>query len=82
MPSHQRPLIIVYKILSLTNSTLLTGDMVLLCMKTLYLIHNSESSLCRKMYIHLLVGSPTKSNLYVDISFATVMTEPAIYKPE
>jgi hypothetical protein len=31
---HQRPLSIMYDILSLTNSTLLTADMILLCTKT------------------------------------------------
>jgi hypothetical protein len=40
---HQSPLSIMYDILSLPNSTLLTADMILLCAKThLYLIHDSH----------------------------------------
>jgi hypothetical protein len=35
--------------------TLLTADMILLCTKSLYLIHESLSSFHRKMYIRLLV---------------------------
>jgi hypothetical protein len=33
MISHQRPLSTMYDVLSLTNSTLLTADMILLCMR-------------------------------------------------
>jgi hypothetical protein len=48
---HQRPLISMYDILSLTNSTLLTADMILLCTRNLYLIHDSYSPFRRKMCI-------------------------------
>jgi hypothetical protein len=46
---HQRPLSIMYDILSLTNWTLLTADMILLCSKNLYLIHDSHFLFHRKM---------------------------------
>jgi hypothetical protein len=89
MISHQRPLSIMYGILSLMNSTLLTADMILLCTIKLYLIDRSHYPFHRKMYIRLLVRCNlcpiwtsyilTKSNLYFHISFATVMSEPALY---
>jgi hypothetical protein len=50
----QRPLSIVYDILSLTNSTLLTADVILLCTKD-PVIHESHSALCRKLHMHMLV---------------------------
>jgi hypothetical protein len=52
---HQRTLSVMYDILSLTNSTVLTADMILLCTKRLYLIHDSHFPFRRKMYILLLV---------------------------
>jgi hypothetical protein len=53
---NQPPLSIMYDILSLTNSTLLTADMILLCTKkNLYPIHGSHSPFHRKMCIPLLV---------------------------
>jgi hypothetical protein len=52
---NQYTLIIMYGILSLTDSTLLTADMILLCTKILYPIHSSHSPFNRKMYIILLV---------------------------
>jgi hypothetical protein len=89
--SHQRPLSNMYDILSLTNSTLLTVDTILLCKKKiLYLIHDSHSTFHRKMYInllgsvsllsHLTPSTPTKSNLYFNIYFETVVSEPALYR--
>jgi hypothetical protein len=45
----------MYDILLLTNFTLLTADMILLCTKNLYVIHDSHSPFHRKMYILLLV---------------------------
>jgi hypothetical protein len=45
----------MYDILSLTNSTLLTADMILLCTKTLYPNHCSHSPCHRKMCILLLI---------------------------
>jgi hypothetical protein len=63
--------------------------MILLWTKNLYLIHDSHSPFHRKMHIHLLVHchpphltscSPTKSNLYFDISFTTVMSKSVPYK--
>jgi hypothetical protein len=38
-----KPLSITYNILSLTYSVLLTSDMIILCTKNLYLIHDSHS---------------------------------------
>jgi hypothetical protein len=83
----------MHDILSLTNPTLLTANMIPLCTKTkkknLYLIHDSLSPFHRKMYIHPLVwwhpshltsSTPTKFNLYFDISLKTVMSEPAPYR--
>jgi hypothetical protein len=48
---HQQLLSFMHDILSLTNSTLLTADMILLWTKNLYLIHNSCSPFHRKMCI-------------------------------
>jgi hypothetical protein len=48
---HQRPLSIMYDILSLTNSTLLTNDTILLCTKNLYLIYDSRFPFHRKIFI-------------------------------
>jgi hypothetical protein len=52
---HRRLFSIMYDILSLTNSTLLSADMILLCTKNLYPIHDSHSSFRKKMFIHLQV---------------------------
>jgi hypothetical protein len=55
MISHQRRQKIIYDILSLTNSTLLTADMILLCtQRCLYLIHEFHSPLHRKIYFYIL----------------------------
>jgi hypothetical protein len=40
---------------NITDSTLLTADMILLCTKILYPIHSSHSPFNRKMYVILLV---------------------------
>jgi hypothetical protein len=89
---HQRSLSIMYGILSLINSNLLTADMALLCWgeKNLYLIHDSHSSSHRKKYIHLFESvpplfhltscTPIKSNLYFDSSFVAVISIPALYR--
>jgi hypothetical protein len=45
----------MYEIISLKNCTILTADMILLCTKNLYLIHDSDSPSRRKMFIGLLV---------------------------
>jgi hypothetical protein len=48
----------------------------------MYLIHDSQSPFHRKMYIrlsHLTSITPTKSNLYFEISSATALREPALY---
>jgi hypothetical protein len=77
-----------YDILSLTNSILLTADMILLHMKKLYLIHGSHSPLHRKCVFffwfgatasHLISWAPPKSNLYLDSYLDTVIREPALY---
>jgi hypothetical protein len=81
--SVQRVLSMMYDILSLTNATLLTADMMFLCKENLYPAHDSHSPFHTKMYILLLVQchrTPTKSNLYFDSSFYTVTSEPALYK--
>jgi hypothetical protein len=73
----------MYDILSLTNSTLLTADMILYVQKTLYPIHGSHCPFHRKMCIPLLVRChcpPTKSNLYLNSSLETVIREPTLYK--
>jgi hypothetical protein len=88
---HQRPLSIIYDILSLTNSTLLTADMILLCTKkNLYLSNDSRSPFRRKMCI----TSPVRCHrppiwlpalplnlTYLDNSLESVIMEPALYKP-
>jgi hypothetical protein len=56
--SHQRPLSIMYNILWLLNTNLRTADTILLCMKYLYVIHDSHSPFRRKIYICLLVRCP------------------------
>jgi hypothetical protein len=87
---HQRPLSIIYDILSLTNSTLLTADKILLCSKKP--VPNSWFSfLFPYKNVYSLAGSlpppshvtsctPTKSNLHLDSSLETVIREPALYK--
>jgi hypothetical protein len=52
---HQWALIIMYDIPSLTDSTLLTADMILVCTKELYLVHDSHFPFCKKLCILLLV---------------------------
>jgi hypothetical protein len=89
MISHQPPLSMMYDILSLTNSTLLAADMIFLCTKTP--VPNAWFSFPfhREMYIrlpvrchpsHLTSCTPTKSNLYFDIYFTTVMSKPSLYR--
>jgi hypothetical protein len=66
---HQRPLSIMYDILSLTDLTLLTADIILLCTpKKLHLSHDSHSPFRRKMYILIQVRChrpPTKSDIWL-----------------
>jgi hypothetical protein len=75
---------VVYDILSLTNSTLVTADMILLCtQKNLYVSHDSRFLFCREKCILLLVWwhcPLTKSNLYSDSSFDAATSEHALYK--
>jgi hypothetical protein len=75
---HQRPVSIMYGILSLTNSTLLTADMILLCTKKP--VPNSWFSFpfpYKNVYSpagsvptpsHLTSSTPTKSSLYLECS--------------
>jgi hypothetical protein len=86
---NQRPLSIMDDILSLTNSTLLTADMILLCTKTLYPVHGSHSPFHTKCVFptgevplspYPTSCTPTISNLYRDSSLETVIREPALYK--
>jgi hypothetical protein len=53
---HQRPLNIIYDILSLINNIILTADTILLCKKNLSLTDDPHSPVHRKMYNPLLVG--------------------------
>jgi hypothetical protein len=85
--SEQCPLSFMYDILSLTNSTLLTADMIPLC--TTKPVPNSgfHSPFHRKMcagsvllHSHLTSCTPTKCNLYLDSSLKTVTREPALSK--
>jgi hypothetical protein len=70
---------IMYDILSLTNSVLLTVDMILLCKKTEL---NSFSFPLRYVYSPVVwcYCLPTKSNLYLDSFTETVIRETALYK--
>jgi hypothetical protein len=56
MHHHTSDLLVLRRTSSLTNCTLLTADVFLLCtkQKRLYLIHDSHSPFHRKMYIRLL----------------------------
>jgi hypothetical protein len=64
----------MYGILSQTNSTLLTADMVLHAQKNLCLIHDVYSPAGSVLLSsHLTFCTPTKSNLYFDSSFDTVL---------
>jgi hypothetical protein len=86
---YQRPLCIMYDNLSLTNSTLLTADMILLCTKKP--VTNSWFSFpfpLRNMYLpahsvpppsYLTLCTPTKCNLYFEISSPNALSEPALY---
>jgi hypothetical protein len=78
---------IMYDILSLTNSTLLTADKIILCTKkNMYLVHDSHSPFYRKMCFlpqircHCPPIFPTLTNLYLPSSLETVIREPALYK--
>jgi hypothetical protein len=66
--TYQRPLSIMHAILSLTNWIILT-NMILLCRRNLYLMHNP---------VPFYLYTPNKSNLWLDSSFATVISEPAL----
>jgi hypothetical protein len=85
---HQRPLSIMYDILSLTNSTLLTADTILLCTKNLYLFHDSHSLFHRKMCILPQVRChrpPIWPALPLELTYVasspeTVIREPTLYK--
>jgi hypothetical protein len=81
MISHQRPLSIMYNILSLTNSTWFSN-----VRKNLCIIHDSHSPFHRKMYIRLLIWChlhpiwPLVLPLNLAyISSATALSEPALY---
>jgi hypothetical protein len=54
---HQLPLVFICNILSLTNSPRSTADMILLCTKIQYQIHDPHSPLRRRMRILLLFRS-------------------------
>jgi hypothetical protein len=58
---HQRSLSIMYYIPSLTKSTLSTADKIILCTKSLYLIHHYHS--------------PLLNLTYFDSSYAIVISE-------
>jgi hypothetical protein len=87
---NQRPLSIMYDILSLTDSTPLSADMILLCTKNPVPNSLSFSFQQKNVYSpagavplpsHLTSCTPTKSSLYLlDSSLINVSTEPTIYK--
>jgi hypothetical protein len=69
MISHHR----LFDFLSLTNSSFLTADMILLCTKKLYFIRDSHASfhcLFGAPLSHLASFTPTKPHLYFDNYFA------------
>jgi hypothetical protein len=72
-------------ILALTNSTLLTGDLVLSCTKDLYLIHDSHSPLCRRICTLLLVQchhSPIWPALPLNVTYiGTVLLKLSVGSP-
>jgi hypothetical protein len=86
---HQRPLSIMYDILPLTNSTILTADTLLLCMKTP--VPNSWflfPSPLKNVYSpagsvpppsHLTSCTPSKPNLCFQFSSSSALSEPALY---
>jgi hypothetical protein len=81
--------IIVYDILSRTNFIILTADMILLCTKNPVPnscfsfpfpqknVHSPAGSVPPPL--HLTTYTPSKSKLYFEISFATSLSEPALY---
>jgi hypothetical protein len=69
-------LLVLYDIIPLTKSTLLTADTILLCTKK-----NVYSPTCLvPPPSHLTSCTPTKSNLYLDSYLEIVIREPAPYK--
>jgi hypothetical protein len=87
---HQRPLNIIYDIVSLANFTLLNADMIFFCTKNLSLNGYLHSRLHRKMYNPLYVQChPSSIRLplhrliltYTSLSpFATVCNEPILQR--
>jgi hypothetical protein len=76
---------IIYYTLSLTNSVLLIADVILLCTKHVYLIHDSHSHLHRKCIIICWFSAtcliwppvlPLNLTYPFNISLATVLSEP------
>jgi hypothetical protein len=65
----QRTLSFKYGILTLTNSTFLTADMILLCTKTLYPIHGSHSPFQTKRVFPCWYGAtalpPNLTNIWI-----------------
>ena len=88
MTLDQRPLRSIYDFLSLKNSTILTADTIRWCNKILFpidyfrfLFHRKNIILCLTVppLSHLTSCTPTKSNLYLANSLATVVSEPDLY---
>jgi hypothetical protein len=77
--SHQLSLSITYEMLLLRNSTLRSADtpMILLCTQKICLIHSPVGSL--PLLSQLISFTLTESNFYFDSSFATIISEPALY---
>jgi hypothetical protein len=81
---------IMYNNLSLTNSTLLTADVILLSTKkpvpkSWFSSHFSQKNVYSPAGSvppppHLTSCTPSKSNLYFETSSATVLSEPALYR--
>jgi hypothetical protein len=84
---HQRPLSIIYDILSLTSSTIWIVDKIPLYTKNPVLIHDSHLHFHRKMCNCLLVqchlfyltsSTPANSNTHTADSLATAVNEPLL----
>ena len=87
---NQLPLRTIYDILSVTNSTLLTADIILWCTKILFqtdgfhfLFHKKKYNLLflpSPLVSHLTSCAPTKSNSYFANSLATVVSKADLHR--
>ena len=90
MTLHQRPLSTMYDILLLTNSTLITADTIVWCIKFLFPIHyflflfhkknNTLHLQCPLCPPPLASCTTTKYNIYIVHSLPAAAIEPALYR--